>query len=143
MELALSLEKLNFDKLLALWEVGGGRSPAGGAQNRAWHCPWTRFRSAEVVVWWSVVVCQTRPEQMPSQAVLAGRICSGPLRCVRCRRLYPCCAVLPLVNGAPALSAWQVVDQHGDPQLTQYVEDMLQEQVCGSPAHASVFPMST
>lgn len=26
----------------------------------------------------------------------------------------------------------QVVDKHGDPQLTQYIEDMLQEQASGT-----------
>jgi hypothetical protein len=36
---------------------------------------------------------------------------------------------LEKLNFDKLLALWAVLDQHGDPQLTQYVEDMLQEQV--------------
>lgn len=36
---------------------------------------------------------------------------------------------LEKLNFDKLLQLWQVVDKHGDPQMTQYIEDMLQDQV--------------
>jgi hypothetical protein len=100
MELSLSLEKLNFDKLLQLWQASDNTCCQAV---RA--CPLACFV----------------PYPPASPAAPAASSCPTLLLTLRCAHLAsPCCPNRPVL---------QVVDKHGDPQMTQYIEDMLQDQV--------------